>query len=171
MTRLLAILVLTLCAAMPVAAQDMAALEAAEQALDTAWDATPLSFRKTLFVTEAPGFGVYTEKPAATFTPGEPIIVYAEPVGYAYKTNEDGSYNFGMNFDLTVKSKDGEIMGGQENFAKVDFASHAKNREFLVTLTLSLNDAPPGDYVLEYLARDANSAKTASISLPFTIAE
>ena len=55
--------------------------------------------------------------------------------------------------------------------ANFELVSQAQNREFLVSLTLSLNEAPAGDYVLEYLAHDIASDETATISMPFTIAE
>jgi hypothetical protein len=171
MKRLLPLaLAALLLASPPVAAQSLEALVAAEQTVATAWEATPLTFRKTVFATTIEAFGVYTEKEGTSFAPGEQIVVYAEPVGFGYKTNADGTYSFGLDFDLLVK-KDGEIIGGQEKFAHTELVSKAQNREFLVSLTLSLNEAPAGDYVLEYLAHDIASEETATISLPFTITE
>lgn len=158
-------------AAPPALAQNLDALAAAEQQVAAAWDATPLTFRKTLFATAIEAFGVYTAKQGAVFAAGEPIVVYAEPVGYGYKPNADGTYAFGLDFDLVVKSADGEIIGGQEKFAHTELVSNAQNREFLVSLTLTLNEAPAGEYVLEYLAHDIASDETATISMPFTITE
>jgi hypothetical protein len=158
-------------AAPPALAQNLDALAAAEQQVAAAWDATPLTFRKTLFATAIEAFGVYTAKQGAVFAAGEPIVVYAEPVGYGYKPNADGTYAFGLDFDLVVKSADGEIIGGQEKFAHTELVSNAQNREFLVSLTLTLNEAPAGEYVLEYLAHDIASDETATITMPFTISE
>ena len=158
-------------AAPPALAQSLDALVAAEAAYAAAWDATPLTFRKTLFVTGIDAFGVYTEKQGAVFAPGEELVVYAEPVGYGYKTNADGTYAFGFNFDLVVKTDTGEVVAGQDNFATFELVSKAQNREFLVSLTLSLNEAPAGNYVVEYLAHDIASDETATISMPFTISE
>lgn len=157
--------------ATPALAQDMATLDTAEQAVSAAWDAAPLGFRKALFVTDATAFGVYTEKGSSVFKSGEPIVVYAEPVGYGYIANADGTNNFGFTFDLSLKSPDGKEVAAQANFAKVEFTSHARNREFLVKLTLDLSDAPAGDYVIEYLAHDMGSEKTATLSLPFSVGE
>ena len=172
MNRLLPLaLAAALFATPPAAAQDLAALAAAEQQVAEAWDATPLTFRKTLFASSIEAFGVYDARDGSTFAPGEPIVVYAEPVGYGYKANTDGTYTFGFDFDLKVKDAEGDIVAGKDGFANFELVSRAQNREFLVSLTLSLNEAPAGDYVLEYLAHDIASDETATISMPFTISE
>ncbi|RYE87042.1 MAG: hypothetical protein EOP19_05305 [Hyphomicrobiales bacterium] len=159
------------CAAPPAFAQSIDALVAAEQQVAAAWDATPLTFRKTLFATGIEAYGVYTEKQGSVFAPGEPIVVYAEPVGYGYTTDAAGKYTFGFDFDLVVKTADGDVVAGKDGFAHFALVSTVQNREFLVSLTLTLNEAPAGNYVLEYLARDIASDETATITMPFTIAE
>jgi hypothetical protein len=118
-----------------------------EAAVAEAWEKTPLTVRRALFVTEEPkAFGVYTPRPSARFKSGEPIIVYAEPVAYGWKPVEDDQFEFGFNVDLVVKTADGKIVGGQENFGKLALKSRTRNREFMIHLTLNLTDAPPGDY-------------------------
>lgn len=169
---LLAALLLSAPAAIStVSAQSLEAIDAAQAELAAAWDAAPLSFRKALFANQIEAFGVYEPKQGAVYSPGEQIVVYAEPVGYGYLANEDGTYSFGFDFDLLVKTEEGTIMGGQEKFARTELKSRVQNREFLVTLTLSLDGAPAGNYVLEYLAHDIASDETATIQLPFTIAD
>lgn len=150
-------------------AQSLEAIDTAEQAVVAAWNATPLAFRKALFVDNAQGFGVYQARDGATFKGGEPLVVYAEPVGYAWKDNGDGTYSFGFNVDLLLKSSKGEIVGGQENFQKLELTSRSRNREFMLTLTLNIDGAPAGDYIVEYRTRDIHSDKSAVISLPFTV--
>ena len=160
-----------LLAAPPALAQNLDALTAAEQQVATAWDAAPLTFRKTLFATAIEAFGVYTAKTGSVFAAGEPIVVYAEPVGYGYITTPEGKNSFGFDFDLVVKTDTGEIVAGKDGFAHFELVSNARNREFLVSLTLTLNEAPAGNYVLEYLAHDIASEETATISMPFSISE
>lgn len=152
-------------------AQSLEAIDKAEQAVIAAWNATPLAFRKTLFVDNVQGFGVYQARADAVFKNGDQLIVYAEPVGYAWKDNGDGTYTFGFNVDLLLKTSKGEIVGGQENFQKLELTSRSLNREFILTLTLSIDGAPVGDYVVEYRTRDINGSKSAVISLPFTVTE
>lgn len=167
----LAIGMLTLLLAGGANAQSLADIERAEAAVIAAWEQTPLLFRRTIFVTEANGYGAYKERADARFKPGEPLLVYSEPVGYAWKDNGDGTFSFGFDVDLLLKTSSGEIVGGQENFQQLVLTSRAKNREFMLTLTLTLTGAPAGDYVVEYRTRDAFGSKVGTISLPFTIAE
>lgn len=153
-------------------AQTLEAVDKAEERVVEAWLATPLTFRRALFVSEPPaGFGIFSQKEDSVFHQGEPLVVYAEPVGYAWRENGDGTYSFGFDIDLLLKSVDGSILGGQENFQHLELTSFARNREFMLTLTLDVNDAPPGDYVVEYRTRDIASDKEETISLPFSISE
>src|SRR3712207_195421 len=56
------------------AQQGLRALEAAETALQAAWDALPLTFRKGLFVEgPASAFGSYVPREGAVFAAGEKI--------------------------------------------------------------------------------------------------
>ena len=154
------------------AAQTLDDIELAEEAVIDAWRQTPLAFRTAVIVDAPPqGFGVFHERAHNEFAPGEPIVIYSEPVGYAWRENPDGTYTFGFDVDLLLKKTDGEIVGGQENFQHLELTSRARNREFMLTLTLTVDGAPPGDYVVEYTTRDIASDKAAVISLPFSIVE
>lgn len=165
-----AIALLIAFASHPVAAQSLEEITKAEEGVIAAWEATPLSFRKAIFVDEAVGFGIYKAR-GAEFKPGEPVVVYAEPVGYGWQVNADSTYTFGFDADLVLKTPDGEVVATQENFAQVALTSAERNREFMLTLSLELTDAPAGDYVIEYVTRDIASEKSATLALPFTITE
>ncbi len=39
----------------------------------------------------------------------------------------------------------------------------------MIHLTLHLNDAPPGDYLVDYKLHDLGTDKTTTLELPFTI--
>jgi hypothetical protein len=159
-------------AALPALAQDLPAIQNAEAALIEAWNRSPLGFRTALFVEgEVGGYGLYTPRPAAAFKAGEPIVVYAEPYGYAWKDQGNGAYAFGFFCDMQIRNKAGEILVKQPDFGRFQFTSRTRNREFMLKLTLNLNEAPAGDFVLEYVVRDAYSDKTALISLPFAIVQ
>jgi hypothetical protein len=151
-------------------AQPLQELEKREAALIEAWTAAPLTVRRVVFVSERPaGFGQYKERPNSTFKAGEKLVTYAEPVGYGWKDIGNGVFLFGFKADFQIKSRDGEVLAVQENFADLVQNSRARNREFLVTLTLTLNGAPAGDYAVEYKLRDIASPKTVVFSQPFTI--
>ncbi|MGP9820416.1 hypothetical protein ACTZWW_10405 [Salinarimonas sp. NSM] len=147
-------------------------LARAEAALVAVWEDVPLAFRTATFVDGSPaGYGVYTARETSVFAPGEPLVVYAEPVGYAWEEIGDGRFRFGVDVDLLIKRPDGAIVGGRENFQRLALESRTRNREFMLTLTLTLDGITPGDYVLEYRTRDIASDEASTISLPFTIAE
>jgi hypothetical protein len=154
-----------------VQAQSMADLKQAEAALEAVWDATPLQTQTAVLVAAPPqGFGIYEPHPTSTFAPGEPIVAYAEPVGFGYREAGPGLWQFGFNVDLLIKTADGQILGGQEGFEQLAMTSRTRNREFMLTLTLDLSGAEPGDYIVEYTLHDLASDKVGTFSLPFAIA-
>lgn len=160
-----------LTAAAPALAQDLTAYEQAEQALIAVWDQMPLNFRTATFVSgEAEGYGLFTERETAVFAPNEPIVVYAEPMGYGWQVNDDGTYSFGLVVDIVLRDGAGAVVGSQENFQRYTVTSRAQNREFFITLTLNLTGAPAGDYSVEYIVHDIASDEQATIALPFSIA-
>ncbi|MBV8776596.1 MAG: hypothetical protein JO032_14315 [Alphaproteobacteria bacterium] len=167
------VIVLGLLGMMPVAAaQTLGDIDRREAAVIEAWAATPLTVRKAFFVAQHPdGFGQYLERPSNVFKPGEKLVAYAEPVGYGWKDSGKNDYEFGFAVDFLVKSTDGKVLTGQENFAHLSEKSHARNREFMVVLTLNVEGAPAGDYVLEYKLHDIASTKETSFDLPFKIAD
>jgi len=168
--RRLATLLIALSAFAPVArAQTLADIDSRDAAVYAAWQLTPLTIQKSFFVTDATGFGQYTQRGSNVFKPGEKLVAYCEPVGYGWKDTGGGVYQFGFAIDLTVKSSDGKVVAQQQDFAKTQLQSHARNREFMVLLTLTLNGAPAGDYVLEYRLRDLTSDKSTLLDLPFKI--
>ncbi len=158
-------------APLPAAAQNLEAIEAAEQALEAAWEAAPLSFRKILYASDVVGYGAYTERTDTKFKVGDQLLIYAEPVGYGYKPNADGTNVLGYRADVRIETAEGELVLEQNDAAAAEITSHAKNREFFLTFSLNLTGAPAGDYVLEYVVHDVASDESATISLPFSIVE
>ncbi|MGV3650850.1 MAG: hypothetical protein ACO1OK_05455 [Devosia sp.] len=155
----------------PAHAQSLDAIAAAEEAVYAAWQETPLTFRKALFVaSEDAEFGDYEARPDAVFAPGEPIIVYAEPVGFGWLEEGEG-YRFGFGIDLEILSPEGTVLLEQPDFLAVEQQSRVRVRDFLLVMTLDLSGAEPGDYQLRYRVRDIASEKAAPITLDFSIAE
>lgn len=168
--RLILLCILLFAGAGSLHAQTLQDIQKQEAALDAVWEKTPFSVRKTLFVTERPsGYGEYTERSSHIFKPGEPLIVYVEPVAYGWKDDGNGVFDFGVSVDLLVKRKDGNIVAGKEGFLRMLQHSHARNKELMLTLNLNLNGAPAGDYTLEYKLHDLVTEKAATVELPFTI--
>ena len=85
-------------------AQSLDAIEKADKEVLEVWNATPLTFRRAIFVSEEPaGFGSYTDRDSNAFKQGEPLIIYSEPVGYAWREKGDGSYTIGFAMDLASR--------------------------------------------------------------------
>jgi hypothetical protein len=154
----------------PAFAQTLADIEAAEAALAAAWEATPLTFRRALFVSgEGAEFGRYTPHEGAVFAPGEPIRVYAEPVGFGWSEGP-GGYHAGFAIDMIIRRPDGVALLEKPDFMQAGLDGPTRNRDFMLLMTLELSGAEPGDYRLDYTVRDEASGEAALISLPFSIA-
>ena len=122
-----------------------------------------------MFVTEkAPIYGAYTERPAS-FKRGETLLIYMEPIGYAWQPQGDDVL-LGITLDVLLKSKDGKILGGQEKFLNYQQASRHKLRELMLNVTLTLGQTPPGEYIAEFVAKDL-AGKSTNVAMPFTITE
>ena len=148
----------------------VAEIDALREAVAKAWLKSPLTWRRALFVrAPSPMFGAFEPRDGNVFKPGEKLITYVEPIGYVWKPTGD-AYEFGVSVDFIIKGADGKILAGQEKFGEFLNTSHEKPQEFMLNLTLSLDGAAPGDYVLRYTLHDLGGAKTATIEQPFVIA-
>lgn len=146
-------------------------LARAEAAVVESWLKAPLGVRRAVFVSRSPEvFGIYEPRASNRFRAGETLLVYAEPVGYGWKPVGGNRVEFGFSVDFVVKGRDGVILGGREDFARLVLQSYNRNREFMLSLSVDVTGAPPGDYVLSFRLRDIASAKTATFELPFTAA-
>jgi hypothetical protein len=150
-----------------IAAGDRPALRSRAGSLGKdAGDGTPRPLRSR----SPHGFGLYQERASNVFKPGEALVTYAEPVGYGAKDAGNGLLEFGFAVDFLIKSPDGQVLTGQQDFARLTQQSHVRNLEFMLLLTLNVTGAPSGDYVVEYKLRDISGEKTTSFELPFKIA-
>jgi hypothetical protein len=145
-------------------------LAAAENALAAVWARLPYGTRHAMFVSRrADLYGGYEKRPSTTFAPGEKLLTYLETIGYGWKALDDGLFEFGVTTDFELLTAGGKVLGGQRAFQKVTLKSHFHNREFFVSLTLSVDGIGPGDYVVAYTLHDAVTEKTTRVEQPFTI--
>jgi hypothetical protein len=147
------------------------ALATLNGALAVVWDQSPLKINKALLVASDPqGFGIYDLRDNNRYKSGEPIVLYAEPSGFAY--GRDGElYLINMALDFEIKGSNGETLASQQNFSKWELRSRVPNKEFMGKITYNLTGIQPGDYVLQTTIRDLNSEKTVSFPAKFTITE
>lgn len=134
------------------------------------WAETPLLLRNVRFVQDADNsYGIYEPKGSDTFSQGEPLYLYLEPVGYTFKKNPRGYYEFGFVADFTLEDDEGNVLAAQQEFADLDFGSWNYNTEVSLTFTYSFTGFEPGKYKVTTHVRDAFSKKSASIDKWFHI--
>jgi hypothetical protein len=151
------------------AGQHLEAIETLRRAINAIASKGPLLLRRVQFITEPPkGFGIYNPRPNNVFPSGEPLIVYAEPVGMGWKT-EGGLNKSLIVTDFEVYSADGKLLGGQKEFGKFEFNSRELNQEVHSHLTITLTGAPRGRYKFVATYRDLVGNKSAKLELPFEI--
>ena len=92
-----------------------------------------------------------------------------EPAGYTVKKNDAGKYEFGFNADMSVENEKGEILGGQKDFAKMEFSSWNFNTEICLTFTYTYSGLEKGRYKIVTIVRDVRSDKSAAIENWFSI--
>ncbi|MDD7911352.1 hypothetical protein PUV47_15585 [Pseudovibrio exalbescens] len=144
-------------------------LASAQQVFQNAWDQSPLSFtEKTFAKAPAQGYGDFDPVDAAVFDQNEPIIVYAEPVGYAFR-EADGAYNINLSVDFELRNMTGQILASQKDFAQLQNSSRKRVHEFQTSLQFGLQGLQEGDYTLMVRINDLNSDKTGSFELPFSM--
>lgn len=146
------------------AGDDVGAISAARDLFASAWDATTgLSIGETVLLAEpASGYGIYNPRPSDSYKLGEPVLIYAEPMGFGYGSPGEGLYSIGFFVDLKVMTEMGEVLGDLQNLTELDLTSRYPNREFQANLTYNLQGVPPGRYILQTTLRDKNSAKIGS---------
>jgi hypothetical protein len=151
------------------AGKHLEAYDAMRKATFKAWEATPLLFRKSLFVAGEPGgFGIYDARSDNIFKKGEKLVIYVEPVGFAWQP-KDGLNNALLVADLVVKDGEGTVVAQQEGFGTFTFKSHEQNMEVMSVLTVDFSGAPAGKYIAELKFNDKLGDKSASFELPFEI--
>jgi hypothetical protein len=151
------------------AGEHTGAVDTLRRAIDVVLAKSPLVLRHVQFIKEPPrGFGIYQPRAGSVFRPGEPLIVYAEPLGVGWKA-EGGVSRTVIVTDFDVRTRDGKILGGQKEFGKFEFNSREPHHEIMTHLTITVNGAPPASYVLTATYRDLISGKSATLELPFEI--
>ncbi|MTI00626.1 hypothetical protein [Roseibium sp. RKSG952] len=143
--------------------------KAAYEAYERAWAASDLVFTEATF-TAAPakGYGLYTPRETAAFSPAEPLMIYAEPVGFGFvKTDDRATYDLSVGFRLLNAT--GQVLVQDERFTSYTQSGRDARHELSTALTFQFEGLPAGAYELEATYRDEVDGKTGSFTLPFTI--
>jgi hypothetical protein len=146
------------------------AVAAFDAAADAFFDAAPLTFRVATFADNVAGFGKYASH-AGAFHAGDTATVYLEPVGYGF-TRDGDDFRVGYGTALEIRTPGGLILGKTDDFGTLSWSGRAKSHEVQAVVSITLPTVlKPGDYELLLTLKDAASAKSATATLPFTIAE
>lgn len=140
------------------------ALAAADELKGLLWDQQPgLGFVNAFAVTErSAGYGLYNPRPDTTYKRGEPVQLYAEPVGFGYGDGGEGIVLIGFYVDLQVLGPDGQELANMAGITEIDYKVRAKVREFAADVTYNFEGLAPGQYRLITTLRDKNSPKTGN---------
>jgi hypothetical protein len=144
-------------------------LAAFDAATDAFWAASPLQFRVATFADTITAFGKYAPRASSAFHAGDTVQIYLEPVGYGFAADGDG---ISVSFSAGVEIRKGDvILGKTDNLGTFGWKGRTKSREVHGAVSVGLPSLGPGDYQLLLTLNDAASGKSATTTLPFTIAE
>jgi hypothetical protein len=170
-------------AAANVTATNNLTIEAAKELYLSVWNQTEFNTTFSTFVEpfSAAGYGVYEER-SNVFAPGETIVLYVEPVGFAHEQvidEEGGSNNnstlylMNMTADYEIAAANGTKLQLIEDVQVGSITSHRPNTEMFLTLTLAqeVQPFPVGNYVITYSVTDEVSGESFELEKEITVAE
>jgi hypothetical protein len=158
-------------------------IEDARELYLSVWNQTKFNATFSTFVEpfSAAGYGVYEER-SNIFAPGETIVLYVEPVGFAHEQvtdKESGSNNntmlylMNMTADYEISAANGTELQLIEDVQVGNITSHRPNTEMFLTLTLTpgVQPLPVGSYVITYSVTDEISDESFVLEKEITVAE
>ena len=160
-------------------------IEDAKELYLSVWNQTAFNATFSTFVEpfSAAGYGVYEER-SNIFAPGETIVLYVEPVGFAHKqvidkrgsNNNTLLYLMNMTSDYKIAAANGtelELQLIEDEQGLRNITSHRPNTEMYLTLTLTpeVQPLPVGSYVITYSVTDEISGESFELEKDITVAE
>src|SRR5215210_2983939 len=166
-----------------VTATDNMTIEDARKLYLSVWNQTEFNATFSTFVEpfSAAGYGVYEER-SNVFAPGETIVLYVEPVGFAHRqvidkegnSNNNTLYLMNITADYEIASANGtELQLIEDMPPVVNITSHRQNTEMFLTLTLTqdVQSLPIGGYIITYSVTDEVSGESFELEKEITVAE
>ena len=163
-----------------VTASDNMTIEDAKDLYLSVWNQTEFNATFSTFVEpfSAAGYGVYEER-SNVFAPGETIVLYVEPVGFAHRQiideggNNNTLYFMNMTADYEIAAANGTELQLIEDVQAGSITSHRPNTEMPLTLTITpeVQPLPIGDYIITYSVTDEVSGKSFKLEKEITVAE
>ena len=112
------------------------------------------------------GFGNYVPHAGTAFKPSDTLLIYLEPIGYAF-TPEGDTFKVAIAADMEIHTPGGLVLAKSADFGRLEWHARSKTREVHATLKLPLPKLKPGDYQLLVTLRDQGSPKSTTVTLPF----
>ena len=164
-----------------VTATDNMTIEDARKLYLSVWNQTQFNATFSTFVEpfSAAGYGVYEER-SNVFAPGETIVLYVEPVGFAHRQiigeeggNNNTLYFMNMTADYEIAAATGTKLQLIEDVQAGSITSHRPNTEMPLTLTITpeVQPLPIGDYIITYSVTDDVSGESFELKKEITVAE
>lgn len=146
-------------------------LEALSRATRAAWRRFPFTAINVHLVAAPPaGYGQYLPRVDNVYRPGEPLILYLEPVGFKVKYDADqGSYTYRLAADFNLVDAWGMVVGGRRGFGRFEDTTRHFPDRIPLTFTYSLAGLPPGSYRVETILRDLLGKRSHTVVTPIRI--
>jgi len=147
-----------------------ASIAALEQALERVRAEAPLTVKPFVLVTRpAKFYGDYTSRANAVFQGGEVQQFYLEPKNLVYPRTAAGNYEPAFEVDLKILTAAGKAVARQERFGSFRLPTKSPVQDIFLNLKVTLSGAPAGEYKVQFVVRDLNSKKTATVTQPITV--
>jgi hypothetical protein len=153
--------------------KNLAAVTMLNEVIDSVWNKIPfqISFY-TLTETASQGFGMYNARKSNIYLKDKAVILlYLEPVGYKFISEKKDLFKFGFAMDLYLLDKKNKVIFNKENFLNQELVSHLRNKEFFLTVTLTLTSLEVGDYTIKLITHDTIGKQQTQILVPITITQ
>ncbi|MFL0694053.1 MAG: hypothetical protein ACJLUP_18815 [Agrobacterium tumefaciens] len=147
-----------------------AAFEAMRSGLAAFSQSLPLTVPRAVFITEVPkAYRAYTAKAEPVYVTGEKLITYVEVAGLKWQPAPDNQRQSHFTVDLELTDDEGKTLALQKEFGNFTFTAHSDAIEVYTHLTLDVDGAKPGAYVLRYTVNDVIAERSTPFELPFTL--
>ena len=130
-----------------------------------------LELRNVLFCTKIDGFGNYDRFERSEFTPGQPVLIYAEARNFLSSPTANGQYKTVLKSTIEIHraGSQGGVISKQEFPPTEDFCRNRRTDYFHSYLLNIPKDLPAGPYVLKLIVEDQLNRKVASYMVNFSI--
>lgn len=149
-----------------------AVVDGLQRAMAGAWKRLPFTVVNVHLVAAPPaGYGRFIPRVDNVYRPGEPLILYMEPVGFTVVHDQkNGVYRYNISTDFNLVDAWGRVVSGRREFGRFGGRSRRFPDRFPLTFTYNLSGLPPGEYRVETILRDMLDKKqTHTVVTPIRI--